>query len=254
MKDPKEPPKITGIGARLKSAREAMHLSEKEAAARLYLNVKIINILENEAFNDGPPATFIRGYLHSYARLLSFPDSEICAALKELEVNLPVNRDTTQVLRARPIDYTDRYLRWITLSIAAVLALLVLVWWSSHSKYDIVDVPTPITTEQPEKELKTTVDTSPPSPVKVNTTPTPIPPPPIPVVIPLRPGQEPLSNITNTNTPITNPPITNPIIPLAAPVDTTQNTPATTTYKKKLKHRTHSRKKNIVMSLPEPGD
>ena len=39
------PTKITGIGARLKAARKAASLTEKEAAARLYLNVSLIFIM-----------------------------------------------------------------------------------------------------------------------------------------------------------------------------------------------------------------
>lgn len=237
MKDPTTPAKITGIGARLKSAREAMHLSEKEAAARLYLNVKIINIIESESFNEGPPATFMRGYLHSYARLLNFPDSEIYAALKELEANLPVNRDTTHVLRARPIDHTDRYLRWITLSIVSVLVLLVLIWWSSHSKYDIADVPTKSTPE-PVPQLKTMVET--PTEVSNPIKPTITNEPLTPVKFPLKP--------TSSNATV------GPIIPLATD---SQPQSAASDHKKTHKTKKHryrsSKPKNIVMSLPEPG-
>ena len=69
--------KITGMGVRLKKARESLHLTEKEAAARLYLNPKIISVIEMEAFSEGPPITFMRGYVRSYARMLSLPESEI---------------------------------------------------------------------------------------------------------------------------------------------------------------------------------
>src|SRR5690606_35256118 len=93
MTDSTTPPIITGIGERLKKARESMHLSQKEAATRLYLNVKIIEIIENESFSEGPPPTFMRGYLNSYARLLSISEDEISAALKQLQRTLPTQRE-----------------------------------------------------------------------------------------------------------------------------------------------------------------
>ena len=87
MTNQSEQSKLSGLGARLRKTRESMHLTQKEAAARLYLNPKIVEVIENEAFYDGPPMTFMRGYLRSYARLLNFPESEIKAAIDELELN-----------------------------------------------------------------------------------------------------------------------------------------------------------------------
>src|SRR5689334_12090930 len=84
-----EPAKKTGLGARLKAARETMQLTEKEAATRLHLNTNIISIIENENFANGPPATFIRGYLRSYARLLNISENEIKLTLQELESAMP---------------------------------------------------------------------------------------------------------------------------------------------------------------------
>lgn len=133
--------KITGIGERLKKAREAMHLTEKEAAARLYLNPKIILIIENETFADGPPITFMRGYLRSYARMLNLPENEIQAGLNGMESAFPQPKTTAPALHATPINYSDRYIRWITYLIVITLIALVCLWWNSHSKYVIADVP-----------------------------------------------------------------------------------------------------------------
>lgn len=140
-----EPIKVTGLGARLKKAREAMHLSEKEAAQRLYLNVKIISLIENENFSDGPPMTFLRGYLRAYAKLLNVPESEMKAELDEIDLVVPPVTIAAPILHATPINRSDKYIRWITYLIIVTLITLVCIWWSSQSHYLIADVPSKTT-------------------------------------------------------------------------------------------------------------
>lgn len=153
----------TGLGARLRKAREAIHLTEKEAAARLYLNVNIISIMEKETFADGPPVTFMRGYLRSYARMLNFPDHEIKAAVDELEISVPPIRSFAPILHATPINRSDRYISWITYLIILTLISLVTLWWNSHSKYVIADVPaTPSQLTQPFINANDELDTTKP--------------------------------------------------------------------------------------------
>jgi cytoskeleton protein RodZ len=161
-------PTTNGLGIRLKSAREAMSLSAKEAAAHLHLSVNIINIIEKEQFADGPPPTFMRGYLRSYARFLNVPDHEISKTLKELEMALPIKNTSLPILNTRPIQQTDRYLHWITYLIILTMIGLVALWWHSHQRYIITDVPTktaspaqsavPIQTFTP--ETQSTTDTT----------------------------------------------------------------------------------------------
>ena len=137
------PTKITGIGARLKAARKAASLTEKEAAARLYLNVSLIFIMENEDFENAPPAMFMRGYLRSYARLLNISDSDINAALNELENTMPSNYTPTPapLLKITALRPHDRYLHWMTYLVIFILIALVSIWWSSHSRETVTNLP-----------------------------------------------------------------------------------------------------------------
>lgn len=136
-----ESSKKTGLGERLKSAREAMQLTQKEAAARLHLNVNIISLIEDENFTNGPPATFIRGYLRSYARLLNLSENEITLTLKDLEHSIPSSNTAIPIVHMQPRKYNERYFHWLTYVIVLVLGVLVSVWWNSHSRYVIADVP-----------------------------------------------------------------------------------------------------------------
>lgn len=124
----------TGLGKRLRAARELLRINEKEAAARLYLNPKMIYIMEDEDFENGPPATFMRGYIRSYARLLNIPEDEIQAAITQLEDAMPQSPSPTAppILNTRPRD-GHRYLRWMTYVVVSVMVVLVSMWWFSHS-------------------------------------------------------------------------------------------------------------------------
>lgn len=131
-------PKITGFGLRLKTAREAANLSEKDAAARLNLSVKFIDIMEEENFAAGLPATFMRGYLRSYARMLNISDLDIDKAIAELGMNMNTNTQNATVntpkLHAPSTYDSERFMHWVTYLIMLVLVILVGVWWHSESR------------------------------------------------------------------------------------------------------------------------
>jgi cytoskeleton protein RodZ len=124
------------LGARLRSVREAMNLSEKDAAARLHLNIKFITMMENEAFDNGLPSTFMRGYLRSYAKLLNIREEDINAELQQLEIEYkPVIPVTPEVnMRVVSEKQTERYVRWVTYPVVFVMLALVGMWWNSHSR------------------------------------------------------------------------------------------------------------------------
>ena len=135
----------TRFGARLKAAREALHLSPKDAGAHLHLNPRIINIIENEDFTNGPPAIFMRGYLRSYARLLSFSDADIEAALKNLGLVVQPSTAHPPCLQTeRESTTNDRYITWVTYLVIFVSVILVGIWWSSHPSYRSSDLSIPM--------------------------------------------------------------------------------------------------------------
>lgn len=155
-----KPTQLTGIGARLKSAREAMHLTEKDAAGRLHLSVRFIYLMENEDFASGPPFTFMRGYLRSYARILNIPTKEVDIAIETLGMNPPEKLNSAPTLAWEPAGNGfnfDPYVRWISYLIFFTLIVLVGVWWNARS---------------PENEVAT--KTSHPTSPQVNSNPVPV--------------------------------------------------------------------------------
>lgn len=134
-------PAQLGIGQHLKSAREAQHLSTKEAAARLHLSVSVILMMENEDFQNAPPLIFLRGYLRAYARLLNIPDPDIQIMLAQFAVSQPSPISQTPLTIPLNANAHGPYARWTTYVIILVLVVLVGMWWNSHSRYTIADIP-----------------------------------------------------------------------------------------------------------------
>ncbi len=246
-----EPFKKTGLGERLKSAREALQLTEKEVALRLHLNVTVVSLIESEDFAEGPPATFMRGYLRSYAKLLNLPESEIKSTLKELEAAMPSSTTPIPMAQVKPPKDNERYLHWLTYVIVVVLIVLVSVWWSSHSRYNIADVPTtpqptavatpaPAPAAAPTPTVPNSTAAS-PAPAAATVTTTAPPAKPEAAVQPTAPLQAAPGSITTPAAPAT---------PTAVPIATTAPAtpppavPATETKKSTLS--------NLKMALPEP--
>jgi len=70
-----------GVGARLKSAREAAGMTIDVAAQHLKLHPRQVKAIEDEDFGLLPGRTFARGFVRNYARLLNLDGDELIARL-----------------------------------------------------------------------------------------------------------------------------------------------------------------------------
>lgn len=68
-----------GIGARLRSAREARHLSYEQVAAELRIRVVILSGLEREDHAALPERVYLLGHLRTYARYLGLDPATVVA-------------------------------------------------------------------------------------------------------------------------------------------------------------------------------
>ncbi|WP_200192393.1 RodZ domain-containing protein [Halorhodospira abdelmalekii] len=69
-----------GAGVQLRHAREAQGLTVRAVAVSLNLAPAMVEALEAEAYEQLPPATYVRGYMRSYARLVGLSPEAVIAA------------------------------------------------------------------------------------------------------------------------------------------------------------------------------
>lgn len=153
VQEERQPPE--GPGRRLRETREARGLSREDAAYELRLNERLVQRLEEDDYDNLPPAAFVTGYLRNYARLLELPEREIIERFEKAGAEppelVPHGRDT----QARSSDLSVRLVTWVV-----VIGLLVLVaaWWFSEGQPEEEAVP-----GTPEEELMPEGEPEPPA-------------------------------------------------------------------------------------------
>lgn len=125
--EPNKPAKkLVWSGQRLRQAREALNLSQLDAAQQLHLNVSLIQALEDNHEKALPAQIYLVGYLRAYARLLDLPaDSIIDSTQLEPQPTatlLPENIDY------RPQGRAEAIVRFLLISILVIICLAA-GWW-----------------------------------------------------------------------------------------------------------------------------
>ncbi|HTH39170.1 MAG TPA: RodZ domain-containing protein [Rhodocyclaceae bacterium] len=117
-------------GARLKAEREARGLSLTEVAHALKFGARQIETLEADRYDQLQGATFLRGFIRSYARYLKLEDAPLLALLEagapppQAEIVAPTNMGEAMV---QP--FIERNQKWLMLAMALVVVLAVGAYW-----------------------------------------------------------------------------------------------------------------------------
>lgn len=252
-----------GIGERLKAAREAMQLTEKDAAARLHLHVKFIDLMEREDFDNGPPHIFLRGYLRSYARMLNLSNKEVDTALEQLGMNITPVAASPILFTPADNNNIDRYVSWISYLVVLVIITLVILWWLSR--------PTEIPEEIANKSAVEHKIQTPPNPVPIpktpsnisNSTATPINTNTPPSILnPANSTQPPNANTSTTSNngltgqPTQQPPMPNSVVTTPSTTPTMNNPPSQVSNPPSDTNNKSSKPNDLSkmqMAVPEPG-
>lgn len=128
--EPTEPFIERGPGARLRAAREAAHITVDKVATSLLLDTDTIEALETDAFDRLPAPTFVRGYLRGYARIVGLPAAPILDLYDSRGFEPPPL--ATGVSESSQAHTSDTAVRVVTYAVAAVLVVLVALWWHSQ--------------------------------------------------------------------------------------------------------------------------
>jgi cytoskeleton protein RodZ len=122
---------IHGPGAQLAQARADLHLAHEDVAAKLHLATSQIQALEQDDYSSLPGATYVRGYLKSYALLLGLSPEPILEAHTRL-TTAPVTPDFKAIAPQREITSRHHQVRFVTYFMAAIVIGLAIAWWQGR--------------------------------------------------------------------------------------------------------------------------
>ncbi|MDD1784182.1 cytoskeleton protein RodZ [Enterovibrio sp. ZSDZ35] len=129
-------------GIVLKQAREKMGLSDQDVADRLRLRVSVIQELEENCCDGQQIATFTRGYIRSYAKLVGVDADSLLGGFKpspEVDENAQKMQSFSGKTRREKHDSRVMGLTWIIL--AAVVAITTFWWWQNQENEDLLTLP-----------------------------------------------------------------------------------------------------------------
>lgn len=123
-----------GVGALLKQSREQRGMTTAEVASQLRLKVSQIEQIEAEQWDPAVSATFIRGYLRAYAKLMKLPEKEILA---NFELQAAYLRNQAKPMHSfsnkASLDAVDNRFMLASYLLVVLLIGLFLVWfWQTH--------------------------------------------------------------------------------------------------------------------------
>ena len=118
---------IVNIGKELQRKRNELNLDERQIATQLKIPIEQVRALEANEFDYFRSATFARGYLKNYVRLLELEETRLLGAfdsvLEECEPSVqPINKNGKQAQMADPIVIL------VSVVIGAMLIFLAF-WW-----------------------------------------------------------------------------------------------------------------------------
>ncbi len=130
MSDP-----LPGVGASLRTAREAQGLSIQEAANHLRLMNRQIEAMESEDFGSLGQPVFARGFVRNYARLLGLDANEL------LQIMGGANVEPVDIVQTPPVVLPGAWFtsKWLIAGLLALLLFTVVpialyAWLSSDSE------------------------------------------------------------------------------------------------------------------------
>ncbi|MGI2259443.1 RodZ domain-containing protein [Shewanella sp. GXUN23E] len=120
------------VGGILQAAREAKGLTIDDIAGRLHLRPSLVRDIEADKFDGISSATYARGYVRNYARIVGADVSEVMACLAQ---QVPSEAEPAMQSFSRKTTHQarDSRLMMVTWLIAIVLAALLVLWWVQKS-------------------------------------------------------------------------------------------------------------------------
>lgn len=136
MKELSEDMELISPGSMLQEAREKLSLSQEDIAKKLNFRPSLVANMEQDYFDASLPATFNRGYLVSYAKLVSIDVEEILASYDVLGA-ANIQRNEMQSFSKQTVKEAEHSrVMWLSYLILIVLVGLTALWWQQDNKQD----------------------------------------------------------------------------------------------------------------------
>lgn len=116
------------LGAVLQQAREAKKFTTAEVATRLHLRNVVVEEIERDDFSNISSATYVRGYVRNYARLVE-ADLTVIEACLARQVPTVASPTMHSFSRKTSIEKRDTHWMWLTYFIVIVSIALAIWWW-----------------------------------------------------------------------------------------------------------------------------
>jgi cytoskeleton protein RodZ len=130
MLDPDEVSLSDKPGAQLALMREKNGHSLEYVASKLHLRVRVIELLEADAYDDMPEPVFIKGYLRAYAHLLDMDAAPLLETFNNSYIRHEHASDRSLWQSRRQTNKTEHWARWGTGLFALIVVGAVVLWWS----------------------------------------------------------------------------------------------------------------------------
>ncbi len=118
-------------GRVLRTEREKQGLSSQEIAKRTHLDIKIVESIEQDSDEGMPAATYVRGYLRSYAKIVGV-DPDHIITLYNSDSPQPPPEILPEVKQPSQVSSSDKPVKAFTYLITLGLVLLLLIWYQSN--------------------------------------------------------------------------------------------------------------------------
>ena len=118
-------------GERCRKAREAMGWTTAEAAKRMHLSQSYLLALEADDYERLPEATFVKGYLKNYARLLGLPADEVANTFQQMVNEDAFDKPLELPALPRKPGLLSRPLVWVLLLI--IVGVMAMIFWPDGS-------------------------------------------------------------------------------------------------------------------------
>ena len=131
---------VVGPGQMLSEAREKLSLSIEDVSDKLKFKACLVTNIEQDIFDQKLPATFNRGYLRSYAKLVNVDVEEVLSAYDMLGIAEVQRSEMQSFSNLTEKEAEHSRLMWLSYFIAAILLGLMVLWWQQAPKQAVDEV------------------------------------------------------------------------------------------------------------------